>query len=129
MKIRMKTWQVALALLLSVLVPVCCIVTLAQASQASQGIEEKPVHMENHTDDKEWEDSVGYMTIQVTEMDKRLIFYTRKTLHSVDLASFGYDQNTIFPQGFLKEPKGCFQVAYCKKHLIVYSLDPVKCRK
>lgn len=121
---KQLVWGFGLLVCSTALATMLCI-----SSASSQGLEEKSTHRLQHTDDLEWEDSIGLMHIEVTELDKRLVYYTRRTIHKVELASFGYDQHTIFPKEFLKHPEGCYFVHYCKKHLIVYDFNPVQCKK
>src|SRR5688572_23943612 len=114
-----------LVLLLSVLLPVCLTVVLAQNVKVPTDV----THLSLHTDEEEWEDSIGYKPIRVTEVDARLVYYNKPTRHTIKLGSFGYDDRTRLPKDFLKNPQGCYQVDYCTKHLVLYGLNPTPCRK
>lgn len=74
---------------------------------------------EVHEDREEWEDAVGFATVEVTGFDERLVYYKREFKFRVALGSFGYDAKTQFP-GKLRRGKFC--AVYCKKHAWLYLL-------
>lgn len=81
-------------------------------------------HLELHSDQEEYEDSIGFTTIKVTSKDESNIYWSKATKREIKLSSFGYDKETHFPD---KKVEGCFIAVYCKKHLMLYMLVQAKC--
>lgn len=92
--------------------------------------EKEPHHMTHHTDEDEWENTIGVTFITVTSMDKELIYYYVTRKFEQKLSSIGHDDKTIYQDETKKFiPEGCFMMMYCKTHLMAYLLVRIKCTK
>ena len=117
MKIRMKTWQLALILLLSVLLPICSVIVLAKA-----GTNPLPHAQEHSIPEDFW--PVSEMPVKVTEITKDAIYYEFQGSRTVTLGSFGVEARTKFPKDF-KTGKVYF-VHFCPTHKVAYIFDEYK---
>jgi hypothetical protein len=110
MKIRMKTWQLSLVLLLSVLLPVCSVIVLARVNN--------PIpHAQEHIAPEDfW--PVSEMPVKVTEITKDTIYYEFQGSRTVILGSFALEERTRFPKDF-KVGK-VYLVHYCPIHKVAY---------
>lgn len=82
-------------------------------------------HIKQHTNQEEYEDSIGVKFLEVTSKDESLIFWKQELRYQVKVSSFGYDSKTIFPDKF--KPEGCFVAIYCKTHMYLYLLVQNHC--
>lgn len=90
-------------------------------------------HLSLHTDEDEWEDTIGVKFITVSSTDKDLIYYYVTRKYEQRLSSIGWDKNTIIRTVKDKKGKtiveGCYMMIYCRKHLMAYVLNQIKCKE
>lgn len=121
MKIRVKTWHLAVVLLLSVLLPVGFVSVLAQAPA-------KPLtHLHRSLIDVE--DAYRVATVTVTEIGEvageTTVYYKREDSKEVILASVVIDSHTKLPDNWKKHPEGKYILTYCGEHHIAYEFIPL----
>lgn len=111
--------------LLSLIVVVIAIGLIAVAAHCQ--------HLALHTDEDEWEDAIGVKFITVTSTDKDLIYYYVTRKYERRLSSIGWDDKTIVRTVKDKQGKtvveGCYMMIYCRKHLMAYVLNQIKCKE
>lgn len=77
-----------------------------------------------HKSFEDWEEAIGFRTVEFTSKDHRLLFYKKQRKYTVFLGSFGYNKETRFDSEKLFEGRFC--VLYCKTHQYAYIISPCK---
>lgn len=124
---RLRTSQISLVLLLSVLVPICFVVSVAKSQAPEKSCK-------GHHPDK-WDiySEVRMLPpLKVSDInDNRLEWeFIERGIHlgSLELEP-GY---TMVPNGFdSQHHDGCYGITYCQKHLVVLRIDslpPAACK-
>lgn len=78
-----------------------------------------------HESRADFEDTMGFISVQFMSKDDNLIFWRRESKHEIKLSSFGYDKYTKF-EGKLE---GQLCIIYCKIHNFAYVITECKEKK
>lgn len=90
--------------------------------------EKKILHTDLHTvdDQGEWEDAHRVITFRFTKKENGLIYWMKPLKREIKLSSFAYDKKSFLPKHL--ESGKCYLAIYCKEHLWINSMSPVKCK-
>ena len=130
MKIRMKTWQIAFAALLSALLPVCLISVMAQEQryQTKQTLNAKLASQQackgNHSRKDFYKSARMLPPVTIPEILGNRVNYVI-THEGIELGSFDLEPGySVVPKEFTaKNHSGCYSIIYCEKHLVILNLD------
>lgn len=114
---KVKTWQILLSLILSVLVPVAFVAsTMARNTQTPHSIQ--------HATPGDFWDSLRMKPVKVTEVQGKTVYWTFQDKSRIELGSFETDERTALPKDF-KEGK-VYLVIYCESHKVAYEFQEWK---
>jgi hypothetical protein len=130
--VKIKTWQIAVVLCLSVLVPpTALMISRTTKAQTPQTADIKPEKKEegvckgHHRSKKDFYASVRmFPPVTVLDIEANRINYSI-TEEGIELGSVELESNySVVPKDFSREHhSGCYGITYCERHKVVLMID------